>query len=102
MPLSSAKPLGTPATATDTLAKTERPWLVVVHDDPVNLMSYVVLVFRRVFGYDEIKARRHMLEVHEKGRSVLWSGGREQAESYVHELHKWQLRSSLERDGGEG
>lgn len=101
MSFSSAKPLSTPATDAATRTQTERPWLVVAHDDPVNMMSYVVLVFRRVFGYDEMKARHHMLELHNKGRSILWRGGRERAESYVHELHKWQLRASLERDGGE-
>lgn len=99
MPLAADKPLTSPVADTDTQTLTDRPWLVVVHDDPVNLMSYVVLVFRRVFGYDEAKARKHMLEVHEQGRSVLWAGGREQAEAYVHELHKWQLQASLQRDG---
>lgn len=81
----------------DTLVATEAPWQVLVLNDPVNLMSYVVLVFRRVFGFDEDTARKHMLEVHEQGRSVLWSGERETAETYVHELHKWQLNALLER-----
>lgn len=97
--LSAAQPESTPAPEVGTQSQAERPWLVVVHDDPVNLMSYVVLVFRRVFGYDEVKSRRHMLEVHETGRSILWSGNREQAENYVHELHKWQLTATLEKDG---
>lgn len=85
-------------TETSTAVATEPPWSVIVLNDPVNLMSYVVLVFRRVFGFDEDKARKHMLEVHELGRSVLWSGEREMAETYVHELHKWQLNAQLERD----
>lgn len=101
MPLASDKPLTIPMADTATQPEVERPWLVLVHDDPVNLMSYVVLVFRRVFGYDEAKARKHMLEVHEQGRSVLWSGQREQAEAYVHQLHTWQLKSTLQRDGGQ-
>ena len=50
------------------------PWQVVVHNDPVNLMSYVTMVFQRVFGYPREKAERHMLEVHHNGRSILWSG----------------------------
>lgn len=83
---------------TDTLVATESPWQVIVLNDPVNLMSYVVLVFRRVFGYDEDTARKHMKEVHEQGRSILWSGERETAENYVHELHKWQLNALLERE----
>jgi ATP-dependent Clp protease adaptor protein ClpS len=73
-------------------------WKVIVHNDPVNLMSYVVMVFRRVFGYDPERARRHMLEVHEQGRSVLWTGEREIAENYVHALQQWQLTATLERD----
>src|SRR5216117_3151979 len=50
------------------------PWQVVVHNDPVNLMSYVTMVFQRVFGYPREKAEHHMLEVHHNGRSILWSG----------------------------
>lgn len=72
------------------------PWKVVVRNDPVNLMSYVVMVFRRVFGYDESRARKHMLEVHHEGRSVLWTGHREAAESYVASLLEWQLTAALE------
>ncbi len=73
-------------------------WRVVVLDDPVNLMSYVVMVFKKVFGYDESRARKHMLEVHERGRSVLWVGVREQAEAYVFSLQQWHLSAVLERD----
>ncbi|MGE9296511.1 MAG: ATP-dependent Clp protease adapter ClpS [Puniceicoccales bacterium] len=82
----------------DTATSTEPPWNVVVLNDPVNLMSYVVLVFRRVLGFDEDKARKHMMEVHEQGRSIVWAGERETAEGYVHELHKWQLNALMERD----
>jgi len=71
-------------------------WRVVVLNDPVNLMSYVVLVFKRVLGFDNARARKHMLEVHERGRSVVWSGGREPAEAYVHTLQQWQLTAILE------
>jgi ATP-dependent Clp protease adaptor protein ClpS len=73
-------------------------WHVVVLNDPVNLMPYVVLVFRRVFGYPRPKAFQHMREVHEQGRSILWSGEREQAEAYVHTLHEWQLHAILQSD----
>lgn len=72
-------------------------WAVVVLNDPVNLMTYVVMVFRRVFGYSRAKAHRHMLEVHQRGRSRLWEGGREEAESYVHTLQRWHLQAILER-----
>ena len=73
------------------------PWQVVVHNDPVNLMTYVTMVFQRVFGYPREKAERHMLEVHQKGRSILWSGMRERAELYVQQLHGHLLLATLER-----
>jgi len=73
-------------------------WRVIVLNDPVNLMSYVVAVFRRVLGLDESTARKHMLEVHEQGRSVVWSGVRERAEHYAFALQQWHLTAVLERD----
>ena len=75
------------------------PWQVVVHNDPVNLMSYVTMVFQRVFGYPREKAETHMLEVHHKGRSILWSGMRERAELYVQQLHGYLLLATLEKAG---
>ncbi|MBO94840.1 MAG: ATP-dependent Clp protease adapter ClpS [Opitutales bacterium] len=75
-----------------------QPWKVIVLNDPVNLMSYVVMVFKKVFGYDDQKATIHMLEVHEQGRSVLWSGEREVAENYLYQLQQWRLRAVLESD----
>lgn len=76
----------------------ESNWKVVVLNDPVNLMSYVVLVFKKVFGFDDTRARKHMLEVHEQGRSAVWSGPREQAETYVYTLQEWHLSAILEKD----
>jgi ATP-dependent Clp protease adaptor protein ClpS len=73
------------------------PWQVVVHNDPVNLMTYVTMVFQRVFGYPREKAERHMLEVHQNGRSILWSGVRERAEFYVQQLHSHLLLATLEK-----
>ena len=73
------------------------PWQVVVHNDPVNLMTYVTMVFQRVFGYPREKAERHMLEVHQKGRSIVWSGVRERAELYVQQLHGYLLLATLEK-----
>ena len=78
--------------------KLDRTWRVIVLNDPVNLMNYVVMVFRRVFGFDQALANRHMLEVHEKGRSVVWSGHRERAEVYAYELQQWRLNTLLEQD----
>ena len=82
-------------TATEVALDT--PWNVVVHNDPVNLMSYVTMVFRRVFGFSREKAEQHMMEVHLKGRSVVWFGGRERAELYVQQLHSYLLLATLER-----
>ncbi|MFN2507782.1 MAG: ATP-dependent Clp protease adapter ClpS [Chthoniobacterales bacterium] len=73
------------------------PWQVVVHNDPVNLMSYVTMVFQKVFGFSKEKAEKHMLEVHHKGRSIVWSGLRERAELYVQQLHGYLLLATLER-----
>jgi ATP-dependent Clp protease adaptor protein ClpS len=61
-------------------------------------MNYVVMVFRKVLGFDENKATRHMREVHENGRSVVWSGNRERAENYAYQLQHWRLQTLLERD----
>jgi ATP-dependent Clp protease adaptor protein ClpS len=95
---------GTITTAEPTIKKETRseeeldlPWQVVVHNDPVNLMSYVTMVFQRVFGYPREKAERHMLEVHHNGRSILWSGMRERAELYVQQLHGYLLLATLEK-----
>ena len=73
------------------------PWQVVVHNDPVNLMSYVTMVFQKVFGFNREKAEKHMLEVHREGRSIVWSGLRERAELYVQQLHGYLLLATLER-----
>jgi ATP-dependent Clp protease adaptor protein ClpS len=75
------------------------PWQIVVHNDPVNLMSYVTMVFQRVFGFPREKAERHMLEVHHNGRSILWSGMREPAELYVQQLHGYLLLATMEKAG---
>ncbi|MGA7273609.1 MAG: ATP-dependent Clp protease adapter ClpS [Candidatus Udaeobacter sp.] len=95
---------GTITTAEPTIEKETRsedaldvPWQVVVHNDPVNLMSYVTMVFQRVFGYPREKAEKHMLEVHQNGRSILWSGMRERAELYVQQLHGYLLLATLEK-----
>lgn len=73
------------------------PWNVVAHNDPINLMDYVAKVFMRVFGYTKQKAERHMMEVHKKGRSIVWTGGRERAELYVQQLHGFLLHATIEK-----
>jgi ATP-dependent Clp protease adaptor protein ClpS len=77
----------------------ELPWNVVVHNDPINLMTYVTMVFQRVFGYPRERAEKHMLEVHHNGRSILWSGMRERAELYVQQLHGYLLLATVEKVG---
>jgi len=85
---------------TDTKVKPETslapPWNLIVHDDPVTLMTYVTKVFRQVFGYTEDKAHRLMMEVHQSGRSIVWTGAREQAEMYAQKLQAHHLLTSLE------
>ena len=73
-------------------------WLVVVWDDPVNLMSYVTLVLRRVFGYPRERAEELMLRVHHEGRAVVAEEPREQAELHVAQLHGYGLQATIERD----
>lgn len=84
--------------ATETKGKTALapPWNVIVHDDPVTLMTYVTKVFMQVFGYAQEKARKLMLEVHNQGRSVVWTGAREQAEVYCQKLQAHHLLTTLE------
>lgn len=88
---------------TETLTRTseetaaETPWNVVVHDDPVNLMGYVTYVLMKIFGYDEKRASILMMQVHQQGRSIVWSGEREKAEFYVQQLQAHQLKTSLEK-----
>lgn len=90
---------------TDTLTRTEEsvsldlPWNVVVHDDPVNLMRYVTYVLMKIFGYDEKKADVLMMQVHNSGRSIVWTGDREKAELYVQQLQIHQLKTTLEKAG---
>jgi ATP-dependent Clp protease adaptor protein ClpS len=76
----------------------DAPWLVVVWDDPVNLMTYVTMVLQRVFGLDRAKAERLMLQVHNEGRAVVAREAREQAELHVAQLHDFGLRATMERD----
>ena len=77
--------------------KLEILWNVVVHNDPVNLMSYVTMVLQRIFDYSKQKAQEHMLEVHHEGRSIVWTGPREKAEFYVQQLHSYLLLATLEK-----
>lgn len=83
-------------TETRTQSRTALPWNVVVHDDPITPMSYVTKVFMEVFGYGEVKAQKLMLEVHHRGRSIVWGGPREAAELHCQKLQGRHLKASLE------
>jgi ATP-dependent Clp protease adaptor protein ClpS len=82
---------------TDTSASGET-WAVIVTNDPVNTMTYVAYVFQRELRISEPEAKRHMLEVHEAKRSVVWKGGRAQAEARAHALRDWHLQATAERE----
>ena len=77
---------------------TDRPWIVLVWNDPINLMSYVSFVFQKLFGYSKEKADRLMLDVHHKGRAVVSGGTRERAEMDVYRLHEHGLWATLQRE----
>lgn len=93
-----AAPVVTPVEDTRSRDALEPGYLVVCWNDPVNFMDYVTHVFQTVFGWERQKAEHHMLEVHEQGKSVLTRDSLEKAEFYVHQLQKFTLHATLERD----
>ncbi|SOD72637.1 ATP-dependent Clp protease adaptor protein ClpS [Jatrophihabitans sp. GAS493] len=76
----------------------DRPWITIVWNDPINLMSYVTHVFMEVFGYPKSKAERLMMDVHQKGRAVVSNGTRERMELDVNTLHGYGLWATLQQD----
>jgi ATP-dependent Clp protease adaptor protein ClpS len=84
-------------TRTNEATELEVPWNVIVHDDPVNLVQYVIYVLMKIFGYNEKKSTVMTMQVHRQGRSIVWSGEREKAEFYVQQLQSHQLKSSMEK-----
>ena len=82
----------------DELVKPDNPWVTIVWNDPINLMSYVTYVLQEVFGYSKEKATKLMLDVHHKGKAVVSSGGREQMEFDVARLHAHGLWATLQQD----
>lgn len=91
--------MGDSETLTNTQQNTQldTPWNVVVLDDPVNLMDYVTWVLIKIFGYSQSKAATLMKQVHNNGRSIVWTGEREKAELYTQQLQAHQLKSTLEK-----
>ena len=90
-------PLGDLETILGEDTTTDRPWLVIVWNDPINLMSYVTFVLQKLFGYSKEKATTLMLDVHHKGRAVVSSGTRERAELDVFRLHEHGLWATMEQ-----
>jgi ATP-dependent Clp protease adaptor protein ClpS len=82
----------------DDVAEPDRPWVVIVWNDPINLMSYVTYVFQKLFGYSRDKATKLMLDVHHRGRAVVSSGPREKAEMDVYRLHAYGLWATMTKD----
>ena len=82
----------------DELTDVQRPWVTLVWNDPINLMSYVTYVFRTHFGYSQQKAEALMLDVHHKGRAVVSSGSREEMERDVEAMHGYGLWATLQKD----
>jgi ATP-dependent Clp protease adaptor protein ClpS len=76
----------------------ERPWVVIVWNDPINLMSYVTLVLQQLFGYSRSKATRLMLQVHHEGKAAVSTGTREKAELDVSRLHAHGLWATMQQD----
>jgi len=91
-PVETERPVGDEDVAPDV------PWIVIVWNDPINLMSYVVYVFQKLFGYPRDKATKLMLDVHQKGRAVVSSGPRERCEFDVSRLHAHGLWATLQKD----
>jgi ATP-dependent Clp protease adaptor protein ClpS len=82
----------------DQVTETDVPWIVLVWNDPINLMSYVTFVFQKLFGYSREKATALMLDVHHKGRAVVASGTREKCELDVFRLHEHGLWATMQHD----
>src|SRR5205807_1374602 len=92
LPIEIEEPVDDRAVAPD------RPWIVIVWNDPINLMSYVTFVFQKLFGYSKAKATKLMLDVHQKGRAIVSSGSRERAELDVFRLHEHGLWATMEHE----
>ena len=97
--MSAASPVEVEPTLTpDEITFLAKPWVTLVWDDPVNLMSYVSYVFQTHFGYSEAKAEALMMDVHSKGRAAVSSGSREAMERDVEAMHGYGLWATLQKD----
>ena len=84
-------------TALENILATDTPWKVIVWNDPVNLMTYVSYVFRSHFGYSRARAEELMLQVHNNGKAIVFTGSREDAEKHTQAMHAWVLLATFEK-----
>lgn len=85
-------------TGTDEVTERDVPWIVIVWNDPVNLMSYVTWVLQKLFGYPRAKAEKLMMDVHTKGKAVVSNGPRDTCERDVARLHAYGLWATMQKD----
>jgi ATP-dependent Clp protease adaptor protein ClpS len=93
----STSPVELDEPVTEDVPATATPWVTIVWNDPVNLMSYVTFVFTQYFGYPRDKAEKLMLEVHEDGKSVVSTGTREEMERDVQAMHEYGLWATMQK-----
>lgn len=98
MPAPVTSPIEVDEPIDDTTTDPDTPWVVIVWNDPINLMQYVTFVFQKLFGYSKDKATVLMMDVHEKGRAVVSQGPREKAELDVFRLHEHGLWATMQQD----
>jgi ATP-dependent Clp protease adaptor protein ClpS len=96
--MASTAPVEVDRPAEDEVVEPDVPWIVIVWNDPVNLMSYVVYVFQKLFGYSREKATKLMLDVHHRGRAVVSTGAKETCEFDVARLHAHGLWATMQKD----
>lgn len=97
MRLASPAPVEVEEPDVDDETDPDTPWVAIVWNDPINLMSYVSYVFRKLFGYSQAKADKLMLDVHQKGRAAVSTGPREKIELDVFRLHEHGLWATMEK-----
>ena len=98
MPAPTTSPVEIDEPEVESVVDLDKPWLVIVWNDPINLMSYVTFVLQKLFGYSRAKAEKMMLDVHHKGRAIVSSGSQEKAELDVSRLHEHGLWATMEQD----
>jgi len=96
--VSSTAPLDVLEPDTDDAVDVDTPWIVIVWNDPINLMSYVTFVLRKLFGYSKEEATKLMLQVHHEGKAVVSNGTRAEAERDVFRLHEHGLWATMQQD----